>query len=349
MAFYKQILNLDIENSSICNARCPQCIRESRAGDYTWFDQTYLTTDFFNRIPDDVYLGLRKILFSGTMGDPCAAPNFLDVVRLVRSKNPNMLIKISTNGGMKDETFWQELVSVLGNNHEVTFAIDGLEDTNHIYRVNVSWNKVMRNSKAFISSGGYAAWQFIVFKHNEHQVEIAEHLSKQLGFKNFFARPSHRFAADQVLNKTTVGAEGVLIQPPTKQKYVHVVLRNPTRSSFSQWLKESEHVPIECYAQYDSSLYIDSTGRVFPCCYLAAGMYNRHGLDLPDRWDDLYAQAGSHCNLYTAVWNEIIHSDFFEQIQSSWAKPTYDQGRLVGCAATCGKFQGRINDPKASV
>ena len=59
-------------------------------------------------------------------------------------------------------------------NYGVVFGIDGLEDTSHIYRVNTSFKKVIENAEAFIKQGGLGTWQFIVFKHNVHQLESAK-------------------------------------------------------------------------------------------------------------------------------------------------------------------------------
>ena len=120
------------------------------------------------------------------LGDPCAAPNFIDVCEIFRKRNPNLIISVSTNGGLRTKEFWKKLAEVLGDKGRVVFALDGLKDTNHIYRVNVDFDKVIANATTFIKNGGNAEWQFISFKHNQHQVDEARELSKQLGFKQFF-------------------------------------------------------------------------------------------------------------------------------------------------------------------
>ena len=80
----------------------------------------------------------------------------------------------------------------------VHFGIDGLEDTNHLYRVNVKWKKVMENVKAFVENGGNAIWDYIVFRHNEHQVEQAREFSNKIGFKKFLVKKTGRFAVNSV-------------------------------------------------------------------------------------------------------------------------------------------------------
>lgn len=180
---------MEIENSSICNAACPACVREQDPGEYSWLEDRYLKNEFFeNCIPDSVYQSINRLLFTGTVGDPCTAPNFLEAVRIVRQKAPHAVISVSTNGGMKSPEWWTKLAIALGPGSEVTFAIDGLEDTNDIYRVNVKWNKVIENVKAFIAAGGRARWQYIVFEHNQHQVDEARKIAEDLGFFSFTMR-----------------------------------------------------------------------------------------------------------------------------------------------------------------
>lgn len=345
--FYPNITKLDIENSSICNAACPQCLRETYPGDYGWFNQTFLSVDFFDRIPDEVYANLRYISLCGTMGDPCAAPNFIDLVKKVRSKAPNAMIKISTNGGIKNASFWSELATVLGDNHEVMFAIDGLSDTNYIYRKNVSWSKLMQNSEAFINAGGNAGWQYIIFKHNQHQVDEAEAFSKIKGFKSFVLKPSHRFALDNILGRVPIGSNGIVIEPPTDERFRHSVVMKPLKKmNVQEWLATSEQTPIECYAKQDQSVYIDSLGNIYPCCFLGSGIYSREGLTIVDGWDELWDNEGkSKVNLYKTEWNDIIDNMFFTKIEESWNKETYAQGKLAICSANCGNFDGRLNNP----
>ena len=76
-------------------------------------------------------------------------------------------IEVVTNGSIKKANWWAEL-ALKAN---VVFSIDGLEDTNHIYRVGAQWDKIMANAEAFIAAGGNATWQYIVFRWNAHQEE----------------------------------------------------------------------------------------------------------------------------------------------------------------------------------
>ena len=65
------------------------------------------------------------------------------------------------------------------------FGIDGLEDTNHIYRRGVKWERLQNNFREYIKAGGNAGWQFIVFPWNVHQIEEARQRSLDEGFTAF--------------------------------------------------------------------------------------------------------------------------------------------------------------------
>lgn len=344
MTFYTQLREIEIENSGMCNAACPQCVREIHPGDHSWFTEGYLSTEFFeSRIPDSVYQQLELIRFAGTIGDPCTAPNFINVIKTVKSKG-NFKIHISTNGGMKSAEWWIQLAQALGPNDVVQFAIDGLEDTNDIYRVNVNWRKVMENAQAFIQAGGNANWQYIVFKHNQLQVEDARSLAASLGFKQFIVKPSHRFFLDELFGVQRFGGNNTLIEPPL-EKHVHKVVMQTKPLDLNAWFTKSDNTCIECYAKKDRAAYIDYLGQLWPCCYLGAGLWVRHGRKFSDGWDELWARTGGdHINLYKQSWNDVVAGEFFTGIETSWDK-SYQEGRLATCAGTCSNFDGRYNDP----
>jgi len=346
MTFYNKLREIEIENSGFCNAACPQCVRELTPGDHSWFTEKCLSVDFFkNRIPDHVYADLEILRFAGTIGDPCAAPNFLQVCKAVREKGTHFRINVSTNGGMKSPDWWARLAVALGPNSEVQFAIDGLADTNDIYRVNVKWNKVIENAKAFIAAGGNANWQYIVFQHNQHQVEQARAFAESLGFKQFIVKPSHRFFLDELFGVQRYGSNGVLIQPPTEEGMVHKVVMQTKPLNLTDWFKKSENTCVSCHAQKDRAAYIDYLGHLWPCCYLGAGLWVRHGKKFPDGWDELWARTGGDLvNLHLQDWDTVFNGEFFNGISNSWDKD-YSNGRLATCAGTCSSFDGRYNDP----
>ena len=251
---------LHIEPTDACNAACPQCLRET---DPT-FDKNnlhHLSVDQIKTlVSDDDIRGLDKMFMCGNYGDPAAGRHTLEIYRYFRSINPTITLGMNTNGGLRNTDWWQELAGILNQPRDyVVFSIDGLEDTNHIYRVNVKWTKVLENTQAFIRAGGIAHWDMLVFNHNQHQVDSAEYLANMYGFKWFRAKVSKRHSITPIS----------FLHPPMGWE-------DPTVASGT----------IECYALKESSVYISTKGIMYPCCWL--GYNSEHTVDtfksIQDSW-----------------------------------------------------------------
>lgn len=188
------------EPTDKCNSACPMCPRYSFLGyEIDTLENVEWTLETFKQAwPVEFIKQLKKILACGNFGDPCACKEFADIYEYVRSINPRISLACNTNGSLRNKDWWRKLGSVMreDQNHGnyCTFSLDGLADTNHLYRRNTNWQKIMENAEAFISAGGIAHWDFIVFEHNQHQVDEAKELAKKMGFKNFNVKRTTRWA-----------------------------------------------------------------------------------------------------------------------------------------------------------
>lgn len=334
MTFYRQSITiLDIEPTSYCNARCPQCMRESRNGDYSFFNQIHLGKDFFEiYFPKDVAKELKIVSFSGNLGEPAMNKNLLEILQWFRNQNPHIFLEIYTNGSVQQPQWWENLGRLVGNNGNVIFAIDGLEDTNHIYRIGVKWQQLIDNAVSYIGTGATSTWQFIPFKHNQHQIEEARQLSKQLGFNNFKIKISHRDLLGQPQNIKT------RIEPPDDPRYQH----DGFKLDFNA-IEKTEYylnsVQIKCYAIEERNLYISADGLVFPCCHTASIFLLSDDL-LPENYNWIRAAKKDfdkkEISLYSNSLDDILKSNTFNKIKDSW-QLNMAQGRNPICAAVCGK------------
>jgi MoaA/NifB/PqqE/SkfB family radical SAM enzyme len=235
---------LHIEPTDACNAACPQCARETDKN----FNKNIvhqLTIEQIKQLIDEDLIGkLDKMFMCGTYGDPAAGKSNLDIYRYFREINPTITLGMNTNGGLRDVNWWTQLAGLLNQTKDyVVFSIDGLSDTNHIYRANVNWNKVIENAKAFIDAGGSAHWDMLVFDHNNHQVDQAESLAKKMGFKWFRAKVSKRFNSHPV------------------------DFLNPPKGWRDPIVTEGK---ISCQALIESSVYISAKGVIHPCCWVGS-------------------------------------------------------------------------------
>jgi MoaA/NifB/PqqE/SkfB family radical SAM enzyme len=250
------VKEIHIEPTSLCNAECPMCARNVNGkGLNPYITLKSLPAKWFHEnIKPEQIAQLDKIFFCGNVGDPASAPELVEISQYFKKHNPNIVIGLNSNGGLKTKEWWKRLGDVLqGHLDYCVFSIDGLEDTNHLYRRNVRWTKVMENTMAFMSTGARAHWDMLVFEHNKHQVEECKSLAKEMGFSWFRAKETDRW-------DTYTSNIGVLpvedYQPPSYG-------RN-----------------IECEKDRDKSVYLDYTGKYWPCCHMAEAFLNKIGLEL---------------------------------------------------------------------
>lgn len=232
---YNTINQIHIELSTYCNAGCPMCPRHVSLPDFTSLPvvrpdlvlESVSFENFKKWFPPEFAKNVVHWLFCGTHGDPMMNKDILEIMNYVCQFGP--AVSVNTNGGMRTPDFWRELARIMAinqrpnRNRHVTFSIDGLEDTNHLYRRNVPFKKAIENAQAFISEGGHALWDFLIFKHNEHQIEEASFLAKKLGFKFFVPKKALGFqpSANEdggLLNRvvrTPQGEIDYIIEPPT--------------------------------------------------------------------------------------------------------------------------------------
>jgi hypothetical protein len=245
---YDQIKVVHLEMTDACNAACPMCARNINGGeDNPQLPNTELSIDDIKKIFEPRFIQqLDRLYMCGNYGDPIAAKHTLEAFEYFRSNNNKINLSMHTNASAKRPEWWAELAQVMGRKGYVVFSIDGLEDTNHLYRQNTIWSKIMANAEAFISAGGRARWDYIVFAHNEHQVEEAEALANKMGFEKFQYKKSARFFSNvsgvtkeihQAINRK--GAHTALLAAPKNPKY-----RNSVIDEISKFAKEEEQVKI---------------------------------------------------------------------------------------------------------
>lgn len=360
---YNIIDEYQIEITSLCNAACPQCPRNlNGVGVNPYMPVTSISRAALDRaFPEDLVKRLRQVFFCGSYGDPIVHPDFLNILRDFRKKSPTVWLYIHTNGGARDTAWWKELAYILNGYGKIDFGIDGLEDTNHIYRKNVSWNKLMQNVQAFISAGGKAQWNYIVFEHNEHQVDEARQISASMGFETFLPRSTGRFFhhGDVVEMTEWPVANSTPIRPPKQIAY-----RNKSMLKLVELKKEYRNVEdyfnsteIRCDSLLGKKVIISAEGLVLPCNFFTHNLYDARFRDgsLPganklsyvngrNQVEMIVEQYGKeNLNIHNKSIEEIFSNPFWQHIVDSWDK-TLSEGRIFECAMTCGTKLTKVWD-----
>lgn len=308
MYTYDQIKAVHLELTERCQAACPMC---PRTGNAELRNAELSLTYIKNIFPIDFIKQLTDVTLCGNYGEPIVAKDCLEIVEYFRSINPNLFISINTNAGARSKEWWTKLANLLGRKGMVKFGIDGLQDTNDIYRVNVKWENVYNNAKHFLDAGGRACWDYIAFKHNEHQIEEANKLADQMGFERFRVKKSYRFGL----------FDGVNLEPPSTL--------NKAMEQFKQDKSFFDTCGIDCKVTKTKEIYISAEGLLFPCCWTAGTRYG-HDTQLRTIIGDL-----DQINCLLHGIKGVMESGLLTQIQASWNIKSVEQGRIRICAVQC--------------
>ena len=186
-----------MDHTSRCQLACPQCARfhgsQTELNPYMPIDDT--TVDDYKIILEPFERDTVKLFHCGNFGDSLASPTLDECIDYSIEQGVKEF-KMAVNGSARSKEWWRDLAQK-SDRIVVNFSIDGLADTNHLYRVNSNFAKIMENAKAFIDAGGNARWYFIEFEHNYHQIDQAKQIATDMGFRQFNAKYTGRFAEQQ--------------------------------------------------------------------------------------------------------------------------------------------------------
>lgn len=364
---YFKVDEYQLEITTYCNAACPQCPRNINGGEVN----PYLNLQHLSReaidiaFPKELCQRLRQVFFCGSYGDPIVHPDFLDILRDFREKNPTLWIYIHTNGGVHNTDWWEKLAQIINHNGKIDFGIDGLEDTNHLYRRGVSFEKAINNAQAFIKTGGKAQWNYIVYKHNEHQIEQAKLLSEIIGFDKILFRGTGRFLNHETLEES----ETWKVKPKKQQPYnLEVTTLDEYRNASTQRLEDLkqeypnikdyfDNTPIKCDACVGNKVTITAEGLVLPCNFFEHNLYDArfrdrkvapgandlHFIDGKNQVQEFVNKHRTKLDIHNNSLEQIFQSNFWSELQQSWNKDL-DNGRIFECAFTCGQKLTKVWD-----
>ena len=320
------INHINAELSNYCNAACPMCARfdaeQNLLKEITNNKHTTLD-DIKNKIGNRVIKNLKVFRSCGNIGDGTMNPECEQIYDYVKSVNPTTDLSINTNGGARNTDFYKELAKI---GVRVIFSIDGLEDTNHLYRRNVKWEKMFENVKSFLDAGGVAYWDFLVFKHNQHQVETAEKLSKQLGFVLFNKKTTTRwddFDKDgNWLERNEIKIDDYALEKP-EDKIVQdvdnerdVKVQNVT----------TKKILCNSFANKNVEIFLHANGNVSPCCWLG---------DLKIHESKNIIKDYASVNIHHTPLQQILDGYYFNEIWKG-IQGQVQNYKLMTCQNVCG-------------
>ncbi|TAH25591.1 MAG: radical SAM protein [Cytophagales bacterium] len=237
------------EPTTSCNLRCPQCPSGIRS--FTRPTGNLDQTLFYQTI-DEIKSHLMYLTFY-FQGEPYLNPKFLEMVAYANQKN--IYTSTSTNAHYLDQA--NAKATVESGLNRIIISIDGTaQDTFQKYRVGGKLDKVIEGTKNLIewkkklkSSTPHILFQFIVMKHNEHQIEEIKSLAK------------------------TIGVDELQLKTAQIYDYEHGSDLLPTNEKYSRYHKShnsnyeiNNQLLNHCWKMWHSCV-ITWDGSVVPCCF----------------------------------------------------------------------------------
>lgn len=303
------IIGLNIEVSSICNAKCPFCSRSKKVRSY---DNYLIHLADFKLLPKSMLRHLEWIAFGGNFGDLATNKDMPKMAEYAKQLNHKVQLHGDSNGSLQKASWWHEL----GLHYQdgfMVFSLDGLDDTHAIHRRGTDFKTIVKNVRAFAGAGGVAHWKFILFEHNEHQIHQAEKIAERAGCTRFFVVSSREY-------------NGEWRRPKTMQ----FDLKNEIYTRYQkQILSDNEFA--KCKPVSNRSIYIAADGTVHPCC-LAHCMYITEYEPSFKFAARLIKDHSGRINFKTRPLEKIIQGEYFEKMFKISKTNSY-------CISRCNKYK----------
>lgn len=343
---FSELEYIQVEVTNNCQASCPMCPRMHEGNVNPKLPIASWTLDEYKTILNSTVLKqVKAIELCGNFGDPLLNKELLDMCEYTRSVSETVFLLIKTNGSIRTTEWWADFARVLKGNAVVVFAIDGLEDTNHIYRIGTNFNKILDNAKAFIEAGGSATWEMLLFEHNEHQVEDARQLSKELGFHQFMAKASSRFKQNNEFPVKDKEGNVLYTLKPFSKNEVSFISKE-VLANYKQLVEQAE---IDCKVCKTKEIYIDAYKTIFPCVWTGKVLYNSFDDAILEVMTDSYNQLTQLMDSIGGIdklnalhgVQDVIDSDMW---QTMWTSKWQNPDKLIVCAKSCNKQRVGYSD-----
>ncbi len=240
---------ISIEPTTSCNLKCPECPSGLKK-----FNRPtgILTLKTLNEIIKQLGKHLTYVTFY-FQGEPLLHPDFTKYVSIL--KQNKIMVGTSTNAHFLNKEKAEEIIE--SGLDRLIISLDGVDaETYKKYRRGGDFNRVIENikimvktKKEFKSSIPFIELQFIVFKHNEHQIKDIKKLSKELGVDKLSLKTAQLYEFE----------EGNELMPG-------LVKYSRYQQSTDGKYKIKGKLPNHCYRSWSGSV-ITWDGEVVPCCF----------------------------------------------------------------------------------
>lgn len=360
---FRKIDIFQVETSTYCNVACPLCPRHFMGTSVlrpTLRQKNILAPQWNKFLSDMDHIATKEhpvsMVFCGCHGDPPMTPDWEEII--INTAKRNYIIDVETNGSMRTPESWARVGKAFaeaekkqGSRKVITFSIDGLEDTNKLYRIGIKHERTIANAKAYIDAGGKARWKMIVFEHNKHQVEEAQQIAKDMGFWQFDKHVSTRNFEYNYAELEKKNAKQLAMNTPesiTIETDVRKARKGANNGSsettkelnitdegakiYREVVESSDISQITCDFKEQRMMYIDSEMNLWPCNHIAAT--KQEDMTHYNKLEKEYGVGWNNLEKHTA--EEIFYHEYFQSILPlTWKDPSHKL-----CTYECRKMCG---------
>lgn len=338
----KDLGKIELEISSNCNAACPGCARTLNPEKFKICE---LGIKHIKQIFDCIEkIKNKKFKLCGVLGDPVINHDCLEIVEYLLSNGG--LVEISTNASLRSTAWWKKLgkLSYLYSGClKVHFCIDGHRQTNHIYRVNTNFEKIEKNLDNFCKEAPpfTSSWIFIVFDHNEHELELAKRHAEDLNLL-FATRTGMRNSYYDWISKLNNQEKRISVSKKyehSKKKQVNEIFSFLESGGQDKNKQEEILSSVTCKLIHQKEIFIASDLSVWPCCFL---------------WDSYFKNKESiqeKLEIFDKNWNNLQYKSLDEILSHEWFDELLEKSwnlnhplHLKRCIKTCGYYQAYHNE-----
>lgn len=180
--------SLRLEATTFCQLKCPSC-ETAQGKTHTTLGGGFLKFEHFKKIVDE-NPWLSHIELSN-WGEIFLNPDLIQIMEYAYKKN----VALTAGNGVNLNTVKEQALEALVKYkfRYLSCSIDGAsQETYSIYRRGGNFDRVIENIKTinrykekYQSEFPVLRWQFVVFGHNEHEIEAAQALAQQLNMQLF--------------------------------------------------------------------------------------------------------------------------------------------------------------------
>lgn len=265
-----------LDTGNVCNLRCPLCPTGYHG---LQRPQSLMSLRTFEIV-------LRKIrsyaieVILHNWGEPFLNPEILDMVRAAKRVGVGTTISSNLNLVQRGDDFLREVVES-GLDH-LTVSLDGTtQDVYERYRRGGDLAQVLRNLTALLRyrrelgrRSPVVEWQFLVMKHNEHQIPEARRMAAEIGVDRL------RFADAGLPFDDLANAKLAAQWLPANSAYRAY---DPEKILRRGYLHDER-----CYYLY-RAMTVNPRGEVAPCCALHHSQWDFGNLvesELEEVWNN---------------------------------------------------------------